>query len=66
MNRRNFLKSALLALGVVLEDWQFEYHIKNGESLTDEEFILYFKACFDLYVVNPRQCAYIDNIRWDE
>ena len=66
MNRREFLKSALLALGVTLPGWQFEQHLERTKDATDEEFLLYFKICFNMYVVNPRQCAYIDNIVGDE
>lgn len=72
MTRRDFLASVgmglsgLIALKVPNIDWAPDY---LDLPITQEEHkeILYYIFCsMEMYVVNPRQCAFIENIGYED
>lgn len=67
MNRRQFLRSLLAGVAATtLTDIDVDKLLLQTSHLSDEEFssqiVYYIKLTFQMEIVNPSQCAYIDNI----
>lgn len=70
MNRREFIKSALIALLPLslsdsTKEKEVETILEETAHLSDNEFVTYIMIQTRLYIDNPRSCAVIHNIGWE-
>lgn len=62
MNRRSFIKSIIGIAGLVLAEPDIDKLLENSKELNDSDFVEWIQISFQIYVQNPRMCAYINGI----